>query len=84
MLAAFTWRGAQGCRREKRESGERTNCMRILTTCLMVALGLATTQATASADQTPRLHGMWNVSVTVRNCETGDVIRNVRAEPLRA
>ena len=53
--------------------------MRILTTCLMLALGLAATQATASADQTPRLNGMWNVSVTVRNCETGEVIRNVRA-----
>ena len=53
--------------------------MRMLTTCLMLALGLTATQATASADQTPRLNGMWNVSVVVRNCETGEVIRSVRA-----
>jgi hypothetical protein len=53
--------------------------MRMLQTCMMIALGLAATQATASAQQTPRLNGVWNVSVTVRSCDTGEVIRNVRA-----
>jgi hypothetical protein len=53
--------------------------MRMLTTCMMLALGLTATQATASAEQPPRLNGLWNVSVTVRNCQTGELIRNVRA-----
>jgi hypothetical protein len=46
---------------------------------MMLALGLAATQATASAEQPSRLNGLWNVSVMVRNCETGELIRNVRA-----
>ena len=45
----------------------------------MLALGLAGTQATASDQETPGLNGLWNVSVAVRNCETGELIRNVRA-----
>jgi hypothetical protein len=52
--------------------------MRMLTTYTMLILGLAT-QATASDQETPRLNGVWNVSVTVRSCEAGEVIRNVRA-----
>jgi hypothetical protein len=53
--------------------------MRMLTTWMMLALGLAATQATASDRQTPRLNGVWNVSVMVRSCETGELIRSVRA-----
>jgi hypothetical protein len=53
--------------------------MRMLPACMMLALGLAATQATASAQQPPRLNGVWNVSVTVRSCETGELIRSVRA-----
>jgi len=46
---------------------------------LLLALGLAAMQATASAEEPSRLNGLWNVSVTVRSCETGELIRNVRA-----
>jgi hypothetical protein len=53
--------------------------MRMLPACLMLALGLAATQTTASAEEPSHLNGLWNVSVTVRSCETGEVIRNVRA-----
>jgi hypothetical protein len=53
--------------------------MRMLSTCMMLAVGLAATQATVSAEQPSRLNGLWNVTVTIRNCETGEVIRNVRA-----
>jgi hypothetical protein len=53
--------------------------MRLLTTHMMLLLGLAATPATASDRQTPRLNGLWNVNVTVRSCETGEVIRAVRA-----
>jgi hypothetical protein len=53
--------------------------MRMLPTYMMLVLGLAATQATASDQETPRLNGLWNVNVTVRSCETGEVIRNVRA-----
>ncbi len=45
----------------------------------MLALGLAATQATVSAEGPSHLNGLWNVSVTIRNCETGELIRNVRA-----
>ena len=53
--------------------------MRILPACMMLALGLAPMQATASAEEPSHLNGLWNVSVTIRNCDTGAVIRNVRA-----
>jgi hypothetical protein len=53
--------------------------MRMLTTYTMLVLVLAATQATASDKETPRLNGVWNVNVTVTSCETGEVIRNVRA-----
>jgi hypothetical protein len=53
--------------------------MRMSAGCLMLALGLAATQATASDEERPRLNGAWNVAVSVRDCETGEVIRNVRA-----
>jgi hypothetical protein len=53
--------------------------MRMSAACLMLALGLTATQATASDEERPRLNGAWNVAVAIRNCETGEVIRNVRA-----
>ena len=53
--------------------------MRMSTTCMMLALGLAATQATASDEERPRLNGVWNVAVAIRNCETGELIRSVRA-----
>jgi hypothetical protein len=53
--------------------------MRMWSTSVMLVLGLAATHATVSAEHAPRLQGVWNVSVTVRNCETGDVIRKLRA-----
>jgi hypothetical protein len=45
----------------------------------MVALVLAAPNATASEEHAPRLQGVWNVSVTVRNCDTGQAIRQVHA-----
>jgi hypothetical protein len=58
----------------------------VLRNCIILALGLATTQAIASAtfraddeQQAPRLEGVWNVSVTINNCDNGQFIRNVRA-----
>ena len=53
--------------------------MRMLPTCMMLALGLAATQATPSAEEPLHLNGLWNVSVTIRSCETGELIRSVRA-----
>jgi hypothetical protein len=53
--------------------------MRILPACMMLALGLAAMQATGSAEAPSHLNGLWNVSVTIRNCDTGEVIRNLRA-----
>jgi len=54
--------------------------MRMLSiSALSVALCLSATPAMAADEHTPRLNGVWNVSVTVRNCETGEIIRKVRA-----
>lgn len=53
--------------------------MRIPTTCMMLALGLAATQAIASDEDRPRLNGAWNVAVAIKSCETGELIRSVRA-----
>ena len=39
----------------------------------------AATQATASDEERPRLNGAWNVAVTIKSCETGELIRSVRA-----
>jgi hypothetical protein len=46
---------------------------------MMLALGVAAARTTASADEPSHLNGLWNVNVTVRNCETGETIRTVRA-----
>lgn len=53
--------------------------MRMIPMCLMVALGLIATPPAAADERAPRLNGVWNVSVTVRTCDTGDIIRRVRA-----
>ena len=53
--------------------------MRMLRTCMMLALGVAATPAVAAQEGHQRLNGVWNVGVTVRSCETGEVIRRVRA-----
>ena len=46
--------------------------------CAIVALGFAATQTVASAQETPGLEGPWIANVTVRDCQTGAVIRTVR------
>lgn len=53
--------------------------MRMLPICTILALGLAETMATTAAQQSTHLQGVWNVNVAVTNCETGELIRNVRA-----
>jgi hypothetical protein len=51
---------------------------RMLSVSLVFALALSA-PATAADEHTPRLNGVWNVNVTVRNCETGEIVRTVRA-----
>ena len=46
---------------------------------MILALGLTGTDATAADQHPPHLQGVWNVSVAVRNCETGATIRSLRA-----
>jgi hypothetical protein len=53
--------------------------MRMVRICMILALGLVGTEAIAADEHAPRLLGVWNVSVAVRNCETGAIIRNLRA-----
>ena len=53
--------------------------MRTLPICVIVALGVIATEAAAADEHAPRLNGVWNVSVTVRTCDTGDTVRRVRA-----
>lgn len=53
--------------------------MRMLPICTILALGLTGTTATAADEHAPHLQGLWNVNVAVRNCETGEIIRNLRA-----
>jgi hypothetical protein len=52
---------------------------RILRHCTTLVLGLAATQAIVSAEEAPAIAGTWDVSVTIRQCETGSLIRAVRA-----
>lgn len=53
--------------------------MRMWPICMMLALGSASLDATTPEQQPPLLQGVWHVSVAVRNCETGDTIRTIRA-----
>ena len=52
----------------------RTNILRICT----IALALATAHV-AFAQNDNSIEGVWNVTVTVTNCQTGALIRTVRA-----
>lgn len=52
---------------------------RILQNCTILLLGLAATQTMMPAEDRPRIQGVWDVSVTIRDCQSGDVIRTVRA-----
>ena len=50
-----------------------------LRNCMMLVLGLAVMQAIAAAQDAPRLEGVWNVNVTIHDCNTGQPIRDIRA-----
>ena len=47
--------------------------------CMMVVLGVATAQMSLLAQGRGSLEGVWDVSVTVTNCQTGAPIRVVRS-----
>jgi hypothetical protein len=47
--------------------------------CAILALALTASQTVLSAQEAHRLVGVWDVSVTVKNCGTGAVIRTVRS-----
>src|SRR5215831_2995348 len=47
-------------------------------TCMILTLGLAAGLTSASAQETPGIEGAWVENITVRNCQTGDVVRTVR------
>ena len=51
----------------------------ILRICAISALALTASPLLLSAQERPRLEGVWDVSVTVTNCQTGAVIRTVRS-----
>src|SRR3954470_2926660 len=77
MLAAI-WRTASDRMTEPRRE-KKGRWMRKLFICVIVAVGLFAAEAAAADDQSPRLNGVWNVTVAVRNCDTGELIRKVRA-----
>jgi len=47
--------------------------------CMILALGLAASQMTLSAQERHSLTGVWDVTVVVTNCQTGAPIRTVRS-----
>lgn len=51
-----------------------TNFFRL---CTILALGFAASQTILPAQERSRLEGVWSVSVTVTNCQTGALIRTV-------
>jgi len=51
----------------------------IFCTCAILALALMGSQTVALAQDAHSIVGTWNVSVTVKNCSTGAVIRTVRS-----
>jgi hypothetical protein len=52
----------------------------ILRSCMIIALlALTATQPMASTHEARHLEGVWKVSVTIRDCVTGDTIRTPRA-----
>ncbi len=46
--------------------------------CAILALGFAATPTTVRAQETPGIEGPWIGDVSVRDCQTGAVIRTVR------
>lgn len=61
--------------------------MRVLRSSVIAAMALATAQMVVSAQETgdpehprtPAIEGVWVVNVTVRDCQSGDLIRSLRA-----
>ena len=51
----------------------------LLRICTILALGLAASQTMLHAQEGSGLLGVWNVSITVVNCETGAPIRTVHS-----
>lgn len=47
--------------------------------CMMLALGFTASQTMLNAQEGGTLKGVWNVSVTVTNCQTGALIRTVNS-----
>lgn len=47
--------------------------------CTILALGFAASQIKLQAQERSRLQGVWDVSVTVTDCQTGGPIRTVRS-----
>jgi len=51
----------------------------VLRNCIVLVLGVFAVQAIASAQDARRLDGAWNVNVTLHDCTTGAVTRNIVA-----
>lgn len=47
--------------------------------CTILAFGVAASQTILQAQERSRLDGVWSVSVTVTNCQTGALIRTVNS-----
>ena len=47
--------------------------------CAVLVLGVATSQMALQAQEGNTLKGVWNVTVTVTNCQTGALIRTVNS-----
>ena len=47
--------------------------------CAILALGLTASQTILSAQEGHALVGVWDVSVTVKDCQTGALVRTVRS-----
>jgi len=52
---------------------------RIIRFCATLALALAATQTIVSAEEASGMEGVWNVSVTIRQCQNGVVLRSLRS-----
>jgi hypothetical protein len=52
---------------------------RMFRVCAMIAIAFAATQTALWAQSRHTVEGTWDVSVTVKNCQTGALIRTVRS-----
>ncbi len=52
---------------------------RMFRVCAMIAMAVAGTQSLLLAQSKHKVEGTWDVSVTVVDCQSGKLIRNVRA-----